>query len=174
MKTVTTQSEVEQNILQFNAEIESSKKPRPEYPALELVNNIPRFRSWFYIFNEREKKYSFAPSKYIGYANINAKIYNEKKHSELDGRQTETALASWYEVLSPTDPLHEILSDELGKFCNAYGKKPNNTSRINIIKVIQNEDSIENDVVNLIWKIYVGLENKNKAILKTKINKYKP
>lgn len=168
---INHQEEVIDNIKRFCDELEGADKS--ENKALHtLIENIPRNRAWYFFYDESSKKYKFAPSKYIGYESINAEMYYKSRHL-LDGRNTESVLSNWYEQISKGHPNYEELSTELKKFCSKYGKKPNSLFRINILIENKNKDSIENDVVELIWKIYLGLSNENKDLLKSKMNKLK-
>ena len=86
---------------------------------------------------------------------------------------TEKTLSNWYEEISTKHPDFEKLSLELSIFCSRYGKKPNSLFRINIPIIEQEDDSLEGDVVDLLWKVFLGLNKKNKELIKSKIKKYK-
>ena len=166
---ISLKEDVAINIQKFNKELKNFAKTQDLSEKI-LIDNIPNVRAWYvYIKNG---KYYFGPSKYIGYQNIDAKSYC-KQRKELDGRMTEKALSNWYEEISIKHPDFEELSSELSKFCSKYGKKPNSLFRINIPIIEQEKDLLEGDVVELIWKVFLGLNHKNKELLKSKVKKYK-
>jgi hypothetical protein len=173
MILVTNETQVVENIYTFNKEVETYLDNNQDAPINTLVNNIPHYRAWYCIYDKESKTHLFAPSKYIGYKGMNASFYHKENTTGLDGRQTESVLANWYEQIPSFHPQYEDLSEKLRGFCSRFGKKPNSLFRISIVLETQEKGSIEGDVVDLIWKIYQRLTYDNKAILKAKINRLK-
>ncbi|MFJ3386379.1 HNH endonuclease [Lysinibacillus sp. NPDC086135] len=108
--------EVKQNMIQFNKDIKENEEMRRRF--------FSHFRQWYYI----KELDIFAPSKYIGYKNMNAYKYNNKDSKGADGRKTEAILRKWFEKKD----MPELL-EELQERMNEYGKVKIN-SEIHILK----------------------------------------
>ena len=77
--------EIKENMIQFNKDIKENEELRRRF--------ISHFRQWYYI----KELDMFAPSKYIGYKNMNALKYNNKDGTGADGRKTESILGKLLE-----------------------------------------------------------------------------
>lgn len=108
--------EVKQNMIQFNKDIKENEELRRRF--------FSHFRQWYYI----KELDMFAPSKYIGYKNMNVLKYNNKDGTGADGRKTEAVLRNWFEKKD----IPELL-EELQERMNGYGKVKIN-SEIHILK----------------------------------------
>ncbi|WP_243526697.1 hypothetical protein [Bacillus pseudomycoides] len=75
--------EVKRNIIRFNLDIQEDEQIRKGF--------FPYFLQWYYV----KELDMFAPSKYIGYKNMNAHKY-KNKGSQMDGRETERVLKEWF------------------------------------------------------------------------------
>ncbi len=173
MKIVTNEKQIIENIRKFNNELNSHADGNINIETNTLINNIPHYRAWYCIYDTKSKKYLFAPSKYIGYKDMSALIYHKKNRAGMDGRKTESTLTTWYEQISSSHPDYMKLSEKLRTFCSQYGKKPNSLFRIHIVLDITKKDSREDEITELIWKVYLGLSKNNKTVLKARINKTK-
>lgn len=65
----------------------------------------------------------FGFSKFIGYADQTAARYL-RKYKDMDGRNTEFALAKWFDEVRYGTPLYNALLGELGSWMAQFGKKP--------------------------------------------------
>ncbi|WP_419533742.1 hypothetical protein [Endozoicomonas sp.] len=176
MKTVTSQQQVIKNIQQFNKEANSFLNGADISENVEtLVRNIPHYRAWYCFIDQDSGDYLFAPSKYIGYADINAASYHEFNQNGLDGRQTESVLSTWYKTIDESDSheMYQDLCEKLREFCSIFGKKPNSLFRINIPFEKSLDVSLENDVVNFIWKAFQNLSPDSRQQLRNKITRYR-
>ncbi|MCL9637515.1 HNH endonuclease [Bacillus zanthoxyli] len=108
--------EVKENVVQFNKDLKHNEEIRRRF--------FSRFRQWYYI----KELDMFAPSKYIGYKNMNALKYNNKDGTGADGRKTEAVLRKWFEKKDAPKLLEE-LRDRM----DIYGKVKIN-SEIHILK----------------------------------------
>lgn len=173
MKIITTHKQAIENIVQFNKEVSSFLPDETDSAIGTLVSNIPHYRAWYSFYDEARGSYLFAPSKYIGYTKINAKAYMEQHQRGLDGRQTESALAAWYETISDSHEEYELLSEQLREFCAKFDKKPNSLYRINIPYIKPMGSTLEDSVTDFIWNAYQNLSSESRSKLKSKINRYK-
>ena len=170
---VENTKQVIKNIKHFNKEIQSYKSSKNDKALITLVNNIPHYRAWYCFFDKKTKQYLFAPSKYIGYVNMDAVKYHKDNRKTLDGRKTESKLASWYEEVTKASPLYDELCKKLKEFAQLYDKTPNSLFRINIELETIKDNSIENELVRFITKIYKQLSKENQKIVRSQLNKYK-
>jgi hypothetical protein len=108
--------EVKKNMVQFNNDIKENEELRRRF--------LSHFRQWYYI---REID-MFAPSKFIGYKNMNANRYNNKDGAGADGRKTEVELRQWF-VKKEVPSLHKELQERFGE----YGKIKE-SSELHILK----------------------------------------
>jgi hypothetical protein len=173
MKTITNQNQAIDNILKFNEEVNSYLNNKEDLALDTLVNNIPHYRAWYCIYDLNNDSYYFAPSKYIGYSDINANTYTEFNRNGLDGRKTESILSTWYETLSKSDNLHGKLSEQLMEFCAKYDKKPNSLFRINVPLNKPTKATLEDNVIEFIWNAYKNLSSEARKEVKDKINRYR-
>ena len=77
---------------------------------------IPYVQSWY--VDGTRGDYTFAPSKYIGYANMTPEIYEAETgaNGRLDGRVTEKALAPFVALVTEEDEFYEDLHSALADF----------------------------------------------------------
>ena len=121
MKIVATPSQALANIHRFEEELPS---------ASGLQDRLAYARSW-YADQGKSGKWSFGPSKFIGYENIDAATYLQEAQ-ESDGRRTEAQLQMWFSVVDPKTPLHGELSSALFALLAKYGKTPSTKMRISV------------------------------------------
>jgi predicted HNH restriction endonuclease len=127
LKLVESLEEVKKNIIQFNHEIEENEEMRKRF--------LSHYKQWYYI----KELDMFAPSKFIGYKDMNADKYINKDGTGADGRKTELALRNWF--VKKDVPK---LLDELQERMSSYGKIKK-SSQIHILK---NEGQYFNIVLN--------------------------
>lgn len=169
-RLVTNNEEVIRNIKHFNHELDLYVDGDCDKSITLLVENISHYRAWYAYWDEEENKYLFAPSKYIGYQNMDAKQYAELNRSYLDGRKTEIVLANWYQTLDENDDSYEELKSKLSDYCWGYNnKRLNSLFRINILKQEDDKVILEKNLVDLIYKVYLGLSSENKELVRKKI-----
>jgi uncharacterized protein (DUF433 family) len=115
--------EARRNIMRYQTELLSS-------PALQ--DRIRKVRSW-YVEQDAEGNWLFAPSKFTGYRSLSAAQYlQESGGSGLrDGRDTEHVLKKWYEVVDPNTRLGRELLTALREFLATMGRVPNKLARLN-------------------------------------------
>ncbi len=89
-----------------------------------LIATIPYFRSWVAVLVDGE--FVLAPSKWVGYVDMDPDFYVRHHHDQLDGRHTERAMAPWLRQVG-TD---HALWDQLHGLCARHGKRPNAACRI--------------------------------------------
>lgn len=116
LQLVESLDEVKKNIIQFNHDVETNHEMRKRF--------LSHFKQWYYI---REID-MFAPSKFIGYKEMNGDRYNNKDGTGADGRNTELALKNWFAKKDVPD-----LLTELQERMSSYGKIKKN-SQIHILK----------------------------------------
>lgn len=81
---VSSIEEIKNNMQQFNADLHKYDK---------LKKDLPRFQQWYYIHEDG----LIAPSKFIGYKNMNGILYTDKNAiAWTDGRDTEHRLSRWF------------------------------------------------------------------------------
>lgn len=168
-RLVMSNEEVIENIKKFNSEVALYAMGNQDSSITLLVENISHYRAWYAYWDKDENKYLFAPSKYIGYQNMDAKQYAELNRSYLDGRKTEIVLANWYQTLDESSDSYEDLRTKLSDYCWNHNKSLNALFRINVLKQENEKDILEKDLVDLIYKVYLGLSSENKELVKRKI-----
>lgn len=95
-----------------------------------LVDLLGSFRAW-YAITDTDGEILLAPSKFIGYQALTARIYLEL-NKKLDGRDTEAVLSRWFS--SPEhDATEEFLHEKLANLLSPFGKKPGKLARISTI-----------------------------------------
>lgn len=168
---VTNDEDVIQNIVNFNKEAQIYKQSDCSLAITRMIDNMSHYRAWYCFLDEETDQYLFGPSKYVGYKDMSAEIYNKYNYerAQLDGRKTEIALANWYERVEAGHPDHKDLFGKLNDFCASFGKAPNSLCRINVIRIEKKTSAKDEDLVNLIFKVYEGLPYDSKNALKQKI-----
>lgn len=116
---VRSYEEALQNAKTFNGGLDDS---------IEVMNKLSYFRHWYY-FDEIG---GFAPSKFIGYKNMDMKAYEEGCSSELDGRDTERVLQKFFKKAE--GGIKDELFIKLESFLRAYDKQPNAMAEIHTRK----------------------------------------
>ena len=119
---VSDLSDVIKNIEIYNAAVAKG----------ELRDVIAYVRHW-YALKDDDGAWQFAPSKFIGYADITPAIY-QRGHKELDGRVTESALKQWFEEIPEGHVLEGELQRELRRFIASHGKSLNSLAQIHVLK----------------------------------------
>lgn len=94
-----------------------------------VVDLLSSFRSWYAITDEAGR-ILFGPSKFIGYVGLSAESYRAVNQL-TNGRDTEALLERWFS--QPDSASEEILIDELSRFLNRFGKRPNKRVRVSTI-----------------------------------------
>jgi HNH endonuclease len=136
LKLVESLEEVKKNIIQFNHDIEENEEMRKRF--------LSHYKQWYYI----KELDMFAPSKFIGYKDMNADKYNNKDGTGADGRKTELALRNWF--VKKESP--ELLI-ELQERMSRYG----NIKKSSQIHILKGEEQYFNE----------GLINKSRDNVKT-------
>jgi len=94
-----------------------------------ITDLLSSFQSW-YAIADKDGNILFGPSKFIGYVGQTAESYREvNRHT--DGRVTEALLGRWFTQVDSTS--EQILINELARFLNRFGKKPNKRVRISTV-----------------------------------------
>ena len=96
--------------------------------AEEIKARLSAFRHWYY-FKELD---GFAPSKFIGYKQMDIKAYQASFSDKLDGRATENVLPRFFTTADGTY-YHELYG-KLERFLAKYQKDPNALTQIHIAK----------------------------------------
>jgi hypothetical protein len=123
LKLATVPAEAYQSIHKFQTELEASP---------ELQARLSYARAW-YAHKDEAGRWRFAPSKFAGYKDIDAKSYLEGAEIS-DGRRTETQLQQYFRPLEPTNPLFQELNAALFSLLAEYGKTPSAKIRINVVR----------------------------------------
>ncbi len=104
-----------------------------EGPAREtLIDVMPYIQSWI-VLRHPEGGYRFAPSKFVGYVNMDANRYRDL-HRGMDGRLTERVLEPWIDLITEDDPEYEEAREQLFDFCARFGTKPNGRFRMSRLR----------------------------------------
>jgi len=93
-----------------------------------IVNKLNNYRHWYY-FEELD---GFAPSKFIGYKQMDMRAYQASSSIELNGMDTEKALRNLF-IIAEGGCKNE-LQHKLEKFLSNYGKHPNVLTKIHVKK----------------------------------------
>jgi hypothetical protein len=123
LKIVTVRAQAVRNIEKFESELWKS-------PDLQV--RLAYARAW-YAHKDQSGKWFFAPSKFVGYQDVDAETYLESAE-ESDGRRTEAQLQIWFRVVDPVTPLYDELSSRLVALLAQYGKTPSTKTRINVAR----------------------------------------
>lgn len=120
--TVESYEEALKNAITFNDALASSEV---------LISRLSNFRRWYY-FEEIDL---FAPSKFIGYKDMNAKTYEAfavSGQDKLNGMNTEKALKNLFEEVFGNDK--DELIAKLSACLSQYGKSINAMGAVHIRK----------------------------------------
>ncbi|MBT9173664.1 MAG: hypothetical protein DDT21_02068 [Syntrophomonadaceae bacterium] len=91
-----------------------------------VMDRLATFRHWYY-FDEVD---GFAPSKFIGYKEMNMSAYQLGYRDGMDGRVTEQALKNHFRIAE--GERKESLLRKLEIFLGRFNKKPNSMATIHI------------------------------------------
>ena len=120
---VTSYADVVHNVQTFNEQVHTT----------DLQSQVAQFRHWYCIPELR----MFGPSKFVGYKNMTAALYNRghrvnhQLERQRDGRITEKALKTWFVDIGPDHPEWIQLYMELSNLF-PRSKKPNKRCRIHL------------------------------------------
>jgi hypothetical protein len=127
---VTDADQVTKNIRTFNDAIKPDAADSAAKHALARI--IPFVQSWL-VLPQPGGDYLFGPSKFIGYADMSARIYAEN-HVALNGRLTERRLAKWATPVPNSDPRHPELMRGLVALCSRFLANPNGRARLALLR----------------------------------------
>ena len=168
-KLVNSLDEVIENIKNFSLELESYEEGDGDRYVDYVMENMSHYRAWYAYKDEKTATYLFAPSKYIGYQDMTASKYVET-YAYMDGRKTEKVLSEWFEMLDESEEDFDFLNRKLLAVFSATGKTINALFRINVLKREEDNELLEKDLVDLIYKVFLGLSDESKALIKQKIS----
>lgn len=168
-KLVNSLDEVIENIKNFSLELESYEEGDGDRYVDYVMENMSHYRAWYAYKDEKTGTYLFAPSKYIGYQDMTASKYVET-YAYMDGRKTEKVLSEWFEMLDESEEDFDFLNRKLLAVFSATGKTINALFRINVLKREEDNELLEKDLVELIYKVFLGLSDESKALIKQKIS----
>ena len=117
MVCVSSYNEAMQNAKTFIKNLDDS---------IVIIDRLNYFRHWYY-FDELD---GFAPSKFIGYKDMDIKAYEMGFNKGLDGKATEKALRNIFQQVEGIQKNELFL--KLETFLNKYGKQPNAMSCIHV------------------------------------------
>ncbi len=126
-KLASTLPQVQKNLRAFNMD-----EP-------DLLDILAYVRSWYAL--ETAEGWAFGPSKFIGYADMDAKKYFEL-HAQLDGRVTDKNLEAWFVELNSQDALAKMLLGHLRGILAQRGKSLNVKARILVLREQAQESKI--------------------------------
>ena len=112
LSSVTDYVDVLKNAKQYQADIKNDER---------LIKKLSHVQHWYYF----EEGQFFASSKFIGYKDNHADLYEEYANKGMSGTETEPILKKWFIKLERESQLEEQLLKELEHFLNQYDKKPN-------------------------------------------------
>lgn len=112
--------EVKDNMIRFKNSFEKGHN--------EITSKLSNFRKWYYY----KKENIFAPSKFIGYKEMNANKYQQLSTKVMDGRNTEEILKKLSNDVSEVE--EDKLLQKLQSWLDEYDKKVNKAATIRIIK----------------------------------------
>ena len=96
----------------------------------ELAERIKRHPSWYAVRAE-SGEWLFGPSKFIGYADMDADRYLGS-YDRQDGRITEPVLQQWFGKVETGTPLEKELRAAFVEFAARYGKSPKQSWRVSV------------------------------------------
>jgi hypothetical protein len=170
MEIVTLQSEVSDNARSFNEGLENSE---------HLRNLLSYFRAWYYI----PELDMVAPSKYIGYKDINPERFITGQG--LDGRETEPVMGKWFDRLNVDTAEGRYVSDKVAELTALYGKSMNRVARFGAPRgwrlsnhstsqpasrtVSVARQSTSHEIVDVFWRAYLSLYPEDQQALAERI-----
>ncbi len=168
-KLVNSLDDVIENIKNFSLELESYEEGDGDLYVDYVMENMSHYRACYAYKDEKTGTYLFAPSKYIGYQDMTASKYVET-YAYMDGRKTEKVLSEWFEMIDESEEDFDFLNRKLLAMFSATGKTINALFRINVLKREEDNELLEKDLVDLIYKVFLGLSDESKALIKQKIS----
>jgi uncharacterized protein (DUF433 family) len=125
LETVTSFEQAIENIAHYQVAIEHDS---------DIRARVARVWSWYAVKDKDSSRWKFAPSKFIGYRDADARKYlaGSGLDGELDGRITERLLAEWFYSPPRGSRLERELLDALRTFLARFGKAPGARARINV------------------------------------------
>lgn len=162
MRIIVSPEEAATSIRQFQSEISASTL---------LQERLGYARSWYAL--RVDDGYLYAPSKWVGYANMTAEAYVSSS-KKMDGRKTEFALKAWFEAIARNTPAHNLHLRNLGEFMSQFGKTPSTETRFNMFAVVvdpvqQNDDPTER-LLDLLVAVALTLPPEARARLRKRIS----
>ena len=132
--------------------------------ASKFSDLMPFARAWYAL--ETEAGWLLAPSKVIGYQNLDADEYLARRGPDLlDGRVTERLIQQWAELVEQGHPLYATLRQELNALCARFGKKPNALARISIFHGSDEQPpAASDDLVSLLAAVFKSLSPAQQTI----------
>jgi hypothetical protein len=91
-----------------------------------VQSRLSSFRQWYY-FKELD---GFAPSKFIGYKNMDMRAYELSSTTKMNGMHTEKALRGMFRLAEGNEL--EQLHEKLSMFLKKYGSQPNAHAQIHV------------------------------------------
>ena len=118
------------NIVSFSRLLEECD-PSSENSAMKtIIDRLSSFQSWYAYWDEKQQKYIYAPSKYIGYKDLTPILYKHLS-KDLDDKETEKVLSTMYAIVDEDDELYDKLKVGLEQLLKTYKKEPNARFRLN-------------------------------------------
>lgn len=153
-RLVSNFNQVRNNHAVYQQEMTSKDRGRIQ----PLIDVIPYIQSWIAVRDRDSGKWLFAPSKFIGYTDMDAERYG-RFHKAMDGRLTERVLDPWVRLLGADDGAHEEARDELFEFCAKFDKTPNGRCRISVLVDPDAEvvESRRSALVDLLVEVFKAL-----------------
>ncbi|MGM8215922.1 hypothetical protein ACLIA0_10160 [Bacillaceae bacterium W0354] len=116
---VSTKQQVLDNVIRFNQEL--------DYKNEQFLRFLSLYRQWYY-FPELDL---FGPSKFIGYKDMTAEKYINKKGKGADGRDTEKILR---QLMTIEASYSERLTAQLEDMLREFNRKPFKNCKINVVR----------------------------------------
>ncbi len=125
IELVKSYQEARDNVVQFYKDLKHDSG---------LLKNLSRYRNWYY-FPQLDM---FGPSKFIGYRQMNAALYQVLQQVEnnkqlkgrlVDSRKTARVLSRWFKKVEE-EKYRERLHEKLSCTLELYGKRPNKRCNI--------------------------------------------
>ncbi|MEX0854071.1 MAG: DUF433 domain-containing protein [Bauldia sp.] len=89
-------------------------------------------RAW-YGYRAADGRWRLAPSKFVGYAENDAKTYLRSRERR-DGRTSERILSEWFQEIEPGSAVYEDAVAEVRHLFADYGRTPNKLIRIGVLR----------------------------------------
>jgi len=116
------------NLDEAKANIDRYEHQLAKSPELQAIMSYAR--SW-HGYLASDGNWRVAPSKFVGYENNNAAAYL-RLHRERDGRRTERALSTWFDIVEPGSAAYEDITAAVLRLFAKYGRAPNKLLRVNV------------------------------------------